>query len=137
VIRAAALLALLTACQGPDHGAPGRNLRAGQFDDIPVPRDATYRAARAESFCYHTETFRCGRFLYDYPGDLGEARGYFLRTMVLPPYSWTLLGEETAKTSVSLVFSKNDERCRVDLTRPRPAPDGTVILVRLNYPVDS
>ena len=136
MIRAAALLVFLAACRGTDEEGPRPSrLRTAQFDDIPVPRAAIYRAAAAESFSYNAADFRCGRFLYDYPGDLKEARGYYLRTMVRAPYSWTLQGEETAKTSVLIVFSKNDERCRVELTRQPPVPGGIVILVRLNYPL--
>jgi hypothetical protein len=55
--------------------------------------------------------------------------------MVRPPYSWTLQSDETAQTAVSLVFSKNEEHCQVDLTRREPSPEATRILVRLNYPL--
>ena len=134
---AVALIVCCAACQaaGPRSGT----LRTDQFDDIPVPSGAAYRISGAESYCYRTETFRCGRFVYDYPGRPEQARDYFTSAMVRPPYSWGLTEDKKAGNGAfRLVFTKNDERCTVDLTGA--ADDSTddggasVIHVRLNQP---
>lgn len=130
---AAALILCLAACQGP--GPRSGTLRTDQFDDIPVPGNATYRSERAESYSYRTETFRCGRFVYDYPRSAEQARDYFSSAMVRPPYSWALAAENTAENGAfRLVFTKNDERCTVDLTGAGTDGGASVISVRLNQP---
>jgi hypothetical protein len=57
--------------------------------------------------------------------------------MARAPFSWELNDATgTAEGSTTLVFTKNDERCTVDIDRvPRPETkeQDVLILVRLNY----
>lgn len=136
-MKIAAILAFawLAACEAP--GASTGLLQADQFEDIPVPRAARCRTHHAESFSYRTDTFRCGKFVYDYQGTVAEVVRYFRDTMARAPFSWELKDASgTAEGSTTLVFTKNDERCTVDIDRiPRPETkeQDVLILVRLNY----
>ena len=115
-----------------------RVLRTAQFEDIPVPRGSTYRTSKERSYSYRSENFRCGQFHYDYDGTVEAAERFFRDTMVRAPYNWKLDAEDsTSSGSVRLVFTKDDERCTVDVdyvpgTRRDHLPT-VFILLRLNY----
>ncbi len=119
---------------------PGDNgvLRSAQFEDIPVPRGATYRNSKELSYSYRTEHFRCGQFHYHYDGTVEAAERFFRDTMVRAPYNWKLVAEDsTSSGSMRLVFTKDYERCTVDVdyvpgTRRDNIPT-VLILLRLNY----
>ena len=115
-----------------------RALGNAQFEDVPVPRGATYRNAKEKSYSYRSKNFRCGRFRYHYDGSVKDATNFFRTTMVRAPYNWTLNEDDRApKGSTRLVFTKDDERCTIDVdyvpgTRKSNIPT-VFILVRLNY----
>lgn len=131
----AALLALAACETAPVRRGPlGNDI----FEDVPAPKTAVYRHAKNESFAYNARTFRCGRFVFEYQGKAADAAAFFRRTMVQPPYSWTLTAEDSAGAgSYNLVFEKNDDRCTVDVDRVPKADIGKTrnvnILVRVNY----
>ena len=132
---AAALL--LAACESSDVRRSGA-LSTDIFEDIPAPKSAFYVHAHQESFAYSGKTYRCGRFVYEYQGDPANAARFFRKTMLTPPYSWSLLTEDSTEVgSYTLVFEKNEDRCTIDIDRV-PKPDigkkhNVHILVRVNY----
>jgi len=117
-----------------DHHALGN----AQFEDIPVPRGATYRNSGERSYSYRSRNFRCGRFRYHYNESVQDATEFFRTTMVRPPYNWALDEDDRVpKGSTRLVFTKDDERCTIDVdyipgTRKDHLPT-VFIVVRLNY----
>ena len=130
-------LLLLAACQTPppESGSP---VRSDIFEDLPVPKGAVYIHRNHESFSYRGETFRCGKFLFEYQGDHAATVAFFRDTMTRPPYSWTLEQEDTAgQGTATLVFRKGDDRCTIDIDYvPSPSiekPNNQRILIRLNY----
>jgi hypothetical protein len=139
-MRAASLLALmmLAACQQPQKPGSTGALNPDIFEDLPAPKDAVYRDADNESFSYRGGSFRCGRFVYDFKGSQEEATAFFKETMTTPPYNWTLAGEDQpAAGTVTLVFTKNEDRCTVDVDRLASGARGkdqVVIIVQVNHP---
>lgn len=138
-MRMVALFAglVLAACTTPpaDHGD---RLSADMFEDIPAPKTAVYVTRSNESFSYRSGTFRCGKFVYEYQGDADEVARFYSETMANPPYSWTLAKTESPGSgSTTLVFTKNDDHCTVDIDRvPRPnigKKNNIEIRVRVNY----
>ncbi len=129
-----ALLASLAACATT--GSRGRNLDSDIFEDIPAPREATYRHERAESFSWSGASFRCGRFQFDYAGRHEDAVRFFNETMTRPPYSWDLVKTTQERAgSARLEFRKGDDHCVVDLDfvqRHASIGDSVNILVRVN-----
>ncbi|MHC4934506.1 MAG: hypothetical protein ACYTGV_20215 [Planctomycetota bacterium] len=138
-MRAALLLALflLPACESPQQGALSGPVSTDIFEDLPAPKGAQYRQTNAESFSYHGETFRCGRFAYDYRGNHAETVQFFKTTMTSPPYNWTFATQHrSAAESTTLVFTKHNDRCTVDIDRVAEDEDGRdhlELLVRLNF----
>jgi len=133
---ALAVAVLLAACTPPTQRS-GR-LSPDIFEDIPAPKSARYIYRQHESFSYRSKTFRCGKFLYEYQGDVDDAVRFFKDTMGNPPYSWTLADEVAPGSgSTTLVFTKNTDRCTVDIDRvPRPElkrQKNVEIKVRVNY----
>ena len=134
VLLCAAVLFLGCGTTPEDHRALGD----AQFEDIPVPRGATYRNSNEQSYSYRSENFRCGRFRYRYDGSVQDATTFFRTTMVRAPYNWALNEDDRVpKGSTRLVFTKDDERCTIDVdyvpgTREAHIPK-VFILVRLNY----
>jgi len=57
--------------------------------------------------------------------------------MTSPPYNWTFAGQDrSAAESTTLVFTKNNDRCTVDIDRVSEDEDGgdrLKLLVRLNF----
>jgi len=108
------------------------------FEDIPAPRTAVYVDHDNTSFSYSAETFRCGRFLFQYQGRDTDAVAFYRRVMVAPPYSWKLLHQDArAAGSTTLVFAKNEDRCSVDIDSiPKPSAarrHNVAITIRVNY----
>ena len=101
------------SARAPD--SPG-TLTTAIFEDVPAPRDARYRAGGGESFSYQSETFRCGRFQFEYPGLPEAAADFFRQTMTRPPYNWTL-GPETPDGAggTMLELTKLDDRCVIEI----------------------
>ena len=131
------LALMLAACAATTQGDGGR-LSADMFEDIPAPKSATYVSRNNESFSYRSSTFRCGKFVYEYQGTVEQAVRFYTETMGNPPYSWTLASTESPGSgSTTLVFTKNDDRCTVDIDRvPRPnieKKNNIEIRVRVNY----
>jgi hypothetical protein len=132
-----AAASLVAACASTTT-QPGGSFSADIFEDIPAPKTAVYHETGAQSFSYATQTHRCGRFQYDYLGSQSEAVAFFKDTMTAPPYSWTLVSEETpAEGSALLVFTKGGDRCTVDIDRHEPRhgsdAENVRILVRVNF----
>ncbi|MGH7162327.1 MAG: hypothetical protein ACREID_02500 [Planctomycetota bacterium] len=131
-----AAAALLAACVSTSSSRSGK-LSTDIFEDIPAPREASYRDAEGESFSYRCKSWRCGRFVYDLRGKEADATRFYRETMASPPYSWTLMEQQGEEAGSSrLVFAKNDDRCTVDIDRYVVGPQGNdsvVIRVRVNY----
>jgi len=113
-------------------------MSADIFEDIPAPRTAVYVDHDNTSFSYRTETFRCGRFLFEYQGSDANVVDFYKRVMSAPPYSWKLLKEDSAAAgSTTLIFAKNDDRCMVDVDSvPKPSAarqHNVEITIRVNY----
>lgn len=117
--RALPLLALVfAACVGGPPPSPSRHLTSEPFEDLPAPRAAIYRDADSQSFAMRSQSFRCGRFLYDYPGPDADAVRFFKETMTQVPFGWTFEGEERAgEGSTRLKFTKRGDRCSIDVDR--------------------
>jgi len=133
----AALAAVPIACQTPNASDSPGTLTTVIFEDVPAPRDARYRAGKGESFSYQSETFRCGRFEFEYPGKPADAADFFRQTMTRPPYNWTLAGESPAgEGGTTLELTKLDDRCAIQIEPLAPTMAGggprTSITVRVN-----
>lgn len=125
---------LLAACESTPPAAT-TYLSHDVFEDVPAPKDAHYRETKGESFSYRSQTFRCGKFIYDFVGSDASVVQFYKETMGAPPYSWTLTREErTAEGSTALQFVKNQDTCTVDVDRvPRSTQKLHVrIQVRVN-----
>jgi hypothetical protein len=117
--RPAPLLSLLlAACAGGPPPSPSQHFSSEPFEDLPAPRSATYRDADSQSFAMRSRSFRCGRFLYDYPGPDADAVRFFKETMTQVPFGWTFAGEQRAgEGSTRLEFRKRGDRCLIDVDR--------------------
>lgn len=128
--------ALLGGCQSST-ASSSRRLSTEIFEDLPAPRTAVYRKTGGESFSFLCRSFRCGRFVYDYPGSHEEAVSFFAETLTQPPYSWTLADSKADQVgSARMVFTKGEDRCTVEVDRVQkvgPNRANVVIRVRLNY----
>jgi hypothetical protein len=136
-MAAVGIALMLAACATPPRDDGGR-LSADMFEDIPAPESAVYVTRDNRSFSYRSSTFRCGKFVYEYQGSADDVTRFYAETMANPPYSWTLSATESPGSgSTTLVFTKNDDRCTVDIDRvPRPNIDkknNIEIRVRVNY----
>ncbi len=124
---------IVLACQSTDRGY----LNSDIFEDVPAPRGATYLEDKSESFSYRSRTFRSARYHYEYDGTAAEVVRFYKETMTAPPYSWTFDREEGLREGSSrLFFSKDDDRCEVDVDQmPRPIArrDNVTIIVRVNH----
>jgi hypothetical protein len=108
---------LLAACETTPPPA-STYLSTDVFEDIPAPKDARYRDAKGESFSYRSQTFRCGKFIYDFVGSDAAVVQFYKETMGAPPYSWTLTKEDRAgEGTTTLLFVKNQDTCTVDVDR--------------------
>jgi hypothetical protein len=117
-MKRALLAAILLAACEMTTPPPTRYLHSDVFEDVPAPKAARYRDAKGESFSYRSQTFRCGKFLYDYIGSDAAVVQFYKETMGAPPYSWTLTDEDrTSEGSTSLQFVKNQDTCTVDVDR--------------------
>ena len=128
---------MLAACTTPLRDDEGR-LSADMFEDIPAPESAVYVTRNNQSFSYRSSTFRCGKFVYEYQGSAEDVTRFYSETMANPPYSWTLASTESPGSgSTTLVFTKNDDRCTVDIDRVRrpniDRKNNIAIRVRVNY----
>ena len=135
LLSIAAVIAL-AACQSSP--PPASRLSTTPFEDVIVPRGATYLDANGESFAYRQPTFRCGRFTFDWQGPEADAIRFYKERLTAPPYSWTFVGEDGAQSgSTRLHFVKGDDRCMVDIDRiPKPGIEkrnNLSIVVRVNY----
>ncbi len=130
-----ALLLLLFGCKTTPESH--RTFGDAQIEDIPVPRNATYRNENQRSYSYRSKNFRCGQLHYRFNGPVEEAARFFRNTMVRAPYNWKLDADDSvASGSTRLVFTKDDERCTIDVDHvPGTSKDDLAvsILVRLNY----
>jgi hypothetical protein len=125
---------LLAACEATPPPAT-TYLSHDVFEDIPAPKDARYREVDGESFSYRSQTFRCGKFIYDYVGSDATVVQFYKETMGAPPYSWTLTKEvRPGEGSSTLQFVKNQDTCTVAVDRvPRSTQKLHVrIQVRVN-----
>ncbi|MHC4547928.1 MAG: hypothetical protein ACYTEZ_04055 [Planctomycetota bacterium] len=129
------LVLFFAACKTPPP-ASRTYLHTDVFEDIPAPREARYRNANMESFSYRSQSFRCGKFIFDYQGSDADVVRFFKETMTAPPYSWTLTDEDRVQAgSTGLVFVKGEDRCTVEVdVVPQAAYVRHVrIQVRVNY----
>ena len=107
------------------------------FEDIPAPAAARVQTDKAVSFAYHSESFRCAKYVYKFEGEVKEAIAFFHEVMAKPPYSWRLAGQsELPAGHARMDFRKGEEYCTVDV---RGGPDRTdepplaLITIRVNY----
>jgi len=123
---------LLGACTTTPPPSPSRHLSSEPFADLAAPSTAVYRDADCQSYALRSEGFRCGRFLYDFPGAEADVVRFYRETMTQIPYGWTLDGEErTGEGSTRLLFRKRADRCTVDVDRI-PDRQTIVLLIRVN-----
>ncbi|MHC4134504.1 MAG: hypothetical protein ACYS0K_05930 [Planctomycetota bacterium] len=117
-MKCALLAAVLLAACETTAPPPATYLNTDVFEDIPAHKDARYRDGKGESFSYRSQTFRCGKFIYDYIGSDATVVQFYKETMGAPPYSWTLTHEDRTTTgSTTLQFVKNQDTCTVDVDR--------------------
>jgi hypothetical protein len=107
------------------------------FEDIPAPATARVQTDDAVSFAYHSESFRCAKYVYSFEGRIDDAVAFFHEVMVKPPYSWKL-GEQADLPAghARMDFRKGEEYCTVDLRRMENRSDQTplvLITIRVNY----
>ena len=136
-LLAVALLALAAACQSSEPPPTG-NFSARIFEDIPTPKEARYIDHDYESFSYQAPTWRSGRFHFGYKGGEARAISFFRRMMTNPTYGWTFEKEDRRRAgSTTLFFTKNDDRCRIDIDSQPALVDGrredVDIMVRVNH----
>ncbi len=143
--RARFVLALalsLVATAGCDSLAarrpPGSRLEPDIFKDVAAPSGARYIDDHSESFSYRGGTFRSGRFEFMLEGaDADAVIDFYRRTMPGSPYDWILEQEDPRESGQTFVFTKNQDRCTVDVDqlpahRARPR-EGVRILLRINF----
>ena len=128
-------LALVAAgCQTAPE--PGRVLSTEIFEDIPAPATARVQTDNAVSFAYHSESFRCAKYVYKFRGTVDEAVSFFREVMVKPPYSWELRQEADLPSGHARIdFRKGEEFCTVDIrTREAGNRSGLVLItIHVNY----
>jgi hypothetical protein len=128
-------LLVLSGCQAVPE--PGSLLSAEIFEDIPAPATARVQTADAVSFSYRSESFRCAKYVYEYPGGAAEAVAFFHDVMVKPPYSWDLHQEADLRAGHALMnFRKGEDRCTVDVRGRERHADGAEharITICVNY----
>ena len=128
-----ALITLITACATQPPEPTSRRLTGDTFDDVPAPESAVFRSGAGESFAFQSSGFRCGRFVFDYPGADTEAIRFFKETMQHPPYSWKLTNEQReVEGSTRLTLVKGGDTCTVNVDRV-PARESVVLTLRVNY----
>lgn len=107
------------------------------FEDIPAPATARVQTDNAVSFAYHSESFRCAKYVYRFEGKVDEAVAFFHEVMVKPPYSWQLGTEsELPAGHARMDFRKGEEYCTVDIRRQAPGTSQeplALITIRVNY----
>ena len=116
---------------------PGSQLEPDIFQDVPAPVQARYVNDHSESFSYRGGTFRSGRFEFLYDGKAAEVADFYRKTMPASPYDWVLEHEDRRETGHTFVFTKDRDRCTVDVdqlpsTTPNPREE-VRILVRINF----
>jgi len=105
------LITLVSACASQPEPT-SRRLSGDTFDDVPAPESAVFRTAAGESFAFQSSGFRCGRFVFDYPGADTEAILFFKETMQRPPFSWKLTNEQReVEGSTRLTLVKGGDTC--------------------------
>jgi len=115
---------------------PARVLSTEIFEDIPAPATARVQTDNAVSFAYHSESFRCAKYVYKYRGGVDEAVAFFRDVMVKPPYSWELRQEADLPSGHARIdFRKGEEFCTVDIrSRETGNGDGLVLItIHVNY----
>jgi len=114
---------------------PGSRLEPDIFQDVPAPVGARYVDDHSESFSYRGGTFRSGRFEFRYDGTAAEAADFYRDTMTKSPYDWILEQENPREDGSSFVFTKNQDRCTVDIDPIESVggPREVRILVRVNF----
>ena len=137
-LGAVVALAILAACQEPPRTDESRYIRDEPFEDLPAPKDSVYRDRQRESFSYSSESFRCGKFLYDYEATPEETVAFFKQTMTKPPYGWKIEDERWRPDDgiANLTLLKNSDRCTIEVRRVKVARDArpkVAIEVRVNY----
>ena len=137
-MKGAIVLVLVVAACEATNAPESAYLPTDVFEDIPAPRDATYRDSKLESFSYRGRSFRCGKFTFDYEGSDADVARFYKETMTAPPYSWTHTNTDRVKSgSTTLTFLKNQDTCTVAIDRvPKPGAGNqrhVQIEVRVNY----
>ena len=127
-----ALVTLMSACVSQPEPI-SRRLTDDTFDDVPAPESAVFRTEAGESFAFQSSGFRCGRFVFDYPGADTEAVIFFKETMQRPPFSWKLTNEQReVEGSMRLTLVKGGDTCTINVDRV-PARETVVLTLRVNY----
>ena len=126
---------ILASCQtAPD---PNPVFSTEIFEDIPAPATARVQTDNAVSFAYHSESFRCAKYVYRFEGGIDAAVAFFHEVMVKPPYSWRLGDQADLPAGHERMnFRKGEEYCTVDLRRRDGRPNETplvLITIRVNY----
>jgi len=131
----AVLTLILCSCQTAPE--PNPLFSTEIFEDIPAPATARVQTDNAVSFAYHSESFRCAKYVYKFEGKVDEAVAFFHEVMVKPPYSWQLGTEsEMPADHARMDFRKGEEYCTVDI-RKQASGSGqaplALITIRVNY----